>query len=143
MHRLNSTPYSLTLIIPFQALIRAAVIDTDAQGGESAALALDDMLTRQPDDVRAACINLGFSLLARHWFDNLTLEQAAAVCEAALHHAPKNRLAWQQAQAYCAANRAIGQYTLCKPNDQQIRTYLRLREFGASAEVAAREVMAR
>lgn len=143
MHRLNSNHYNLTLIIPFQALIRAAVIDTDAEGGESAARALDDLLSRQPDDVKAACLNLGFSLLSRRWFDDQSLDKAAAVCEAALRHAPKNRLAWQQAQAYCAANRAIGEHTLYKPNDQQIRAYLRLREFGASSEVAAREVMGR
>lgn len=64
MHRLNCKPHNMTITIPYQAIIRAAVVEPDEHDGHVAAAALDDMLSEQPKDVREACLNLAFWLVS-------------------------------------------------------------------------------
>lgn len=148
MFRLNCRSHNMSITIRFQSLVRAAVLNTDAQGGESAAAALDDLLSTQPRDVREACINLAYWLLdaCPCWFDEQTLDQSVEVLECTFARKPRGTIeieSVRRADTYWRAWRGIAHITLQLANDQQIRAYLRLREAGVAQEAAAREVMAR
>jgi len=133
----------MSTIIQYQALIRAAVIDSDAEGGAQAALVLDDMLSTQPRDVREACITLAYFLVSTLWYEKMTLQQARHIVTAAAYSMPRDPLMFERANRFCAAALAIARYTpINSPSDSQIRVFIRLTEGGSTERDAARHTIA-
>lgn len=140
---LNCNPHNMSTIIQYQSLIRAAVIDSDNEGGARAAALLDSLLAAQPAAIREACITLGYYLSSTLWYEKMTLQQARHILAASMYSAPADPLMVDRASRFAAAALAIARYTsISAPSDSQIRVFIRLTDGGSNERDAARHMIA-